>query len=250
MDRGYIGADGRGILNAELENAGFVTTIERSTWGMQIAPRRRLALAVSFPIEVSDIADSFGLGRLANRATDALTLSHGGAPRLVGGVTELSDDGGATWRTVTVQLGSGPGPGSALEKLAPTAAPFDVEALWRSESSDPRFGLWSSLYRGLAAEERWDTKVLRAVALLEAIAGEALPTSVAVKDRTEQPLLNHGGKPARTRETRGKIYMLLQACLDAVGLDDAPLLAHPDHTLWDEVGVWVDIRHAVAHQRN
>lgn len=221
--------------------------IERSSWGMQIAPRRRLALAVSHPIDVDGVAESLVLGRLASRAADALTLSHGGAPRLVGGVTEISDDG-STWRAIAVQVGSGQWPGSALEKLASSVQPLDIETVWRSDTSDPRLGLGLPLYRGMAAEDRWDTRILRSIALLEAIASEAFPSSVAVMDRTGGKLLGHGGKPARTRETRGRIFMLLQHCLTAVGIDDAALLTHSDHTLWHEVGVWVDMRHAVAHQ--
>lgn len=42
--------------------------------------------------------------------------------------------------------------------------------------------------------------------------------------------------------------MLVAETLGALSLSHAPLLAHPSHTLWHEVGVWLDVRNAVAHE--
>ena len=46
LDRKFIGRDGRAIFNAELADAAFVTYIDRPTWGVQLWPRRKLALAI------------------------------------------------------------------------------------------------------------------------------------------------------------------------------------------------------------
>lgn len=178
LEHGYFGRDGRDIFNAALARAGFVTVIAPWTWGPQIAPRRRLALAVADILEVDDAASAVTLtNSIATRVADALALTHGGAPHVVAGVAEISEDAGVHWRMLAVMVGSGPWPGSALDKLATDAhpvSPLDVAALWQSFDASPRTGLWLSLHRGIAAEPRWDVRMFRVSSLLELIARELI----------------------------------------------------------------------------
>jgi hypothetical protein len=147
--------------------------------------------------------------------------------------------------------GSGPGPGSVLERIseeASTHAPLDIEDLWPRVGRDRRTVLWLSLHRGIAAEPRWDVRMFRLCALLETIARELVSPPVALLDRGGQTLLGHDGQVAALGTARGMIYLLTRRALDALSLADSTLCAHPSRSLWEEVGVWVDVRNAVAHE--
>jgi len=248
-DRKFIGRDGRAIFNAELAAAGFATAVDQPTWGAQLWPRRRLALAVSSAVEGDAATMPMVLALVANRMTDVLAFSHGGDPRVYVSAFEISPDG-ATWRSAAVMLGEGPYPGSTLDRLADGRGvpALDPAAVWRTAPADPRLALWLSLYRGAAAERAWDARLFRYFALLEAIAGVAYPQPIAVVDSAGAPLLGVTGTPATTAAARGGVCMLLRRSLRALDVDEAVLCVHPHHTLWEEVGVWLDVRNAVAHE--
>jgi hypothetical protein len=114
--------------------------------------------------------------------------------------------------------------------------------------ADPLTALWVSMYRGVSAEGRWDVRVLRACSLLEAIGRERLTRPGPVVDAIGTPLLNHDDQPARTDQLRGLLYMLVNDAIDAVALSPRVLLAHDSRTLWEEIGVWADVRNLVAHE--
>jgi hypothetical protein len=247
-DRKFIGRDGRGIFNAELADAGFVTSVDQSTWGTQLWPRRQLALAVCAPVE-GDARAMAAFQGVTRRMTDVLALSHGGDPRVYISAFEFSDDG-EPWRTAAVMLGEGPYPGSTLDRLADGLGlpALDPAAVWRAAPADPRLPLWLSLHRAAAAERVWDARMFRFCALLETIAGEAYPQPAPVLDAHGAVILGAQGTPTDTAAARGGAYMLLRRGLHALDLDEALLCASPDRSLWDEVGVWFDVRNAVAHE--
>jgi hypothetical protein len=252
IDRGFVGRDGREIFNRELAEIGFVTDINAPAWGVQFGPRHRLALIESEALDIGDgVAGAQIPNALASRVGDLLALTNGGAPRLLAGVTEVSDDEGAHWRTLAIMAGSGPFPGSILESRPTGGQPIeslDTETLWTHIDDDPRVPLWLSLYRGIAAEPSWDVRVFRACSLLEAVAHEVFPSPVQATNEAGEQLLDYGGHPATTRKARGAIYMLSRRCLEVLSISDDLLLAHDNKALWDEVGVWVDVRNAVAHE--
>lgn len=252
LDRGFVGRDGREIFNRELAEIGYVTSINAPAWGVQFGPRHRLALIESDALDIGEgVAGAQIPNALASRVGDLLALTNGGAPRLLAGVTEVSDDEGANWRTLAIMAGSGPFPGSILQSRATESQPIeslDTETLWTHIDDDPRVPLWLSLYRGIAAEPSWDVRMFRACSLLEAVAHEVFPSPVQATNATGEQLLDHGHHPATTRKARGAIYMLSRRCLEALSISDDLLLAHDTRALWDEVGVWVDVRNSVAHE--
>lgn len=147
-------------------------------------------------------------------------------------------------------LGEGPYPGSTLDRLADGRglAALDPAVVWRTAPSDLRLALWLSLYRGAAAERAWDARVFRMFALLEAMAGEAFPQPIPVFDAAGAPVLNSQGTSVTTATARGATYMLVRRGLQVLRVDEAVLCADTDRTLWEEVGVWVDVRNTVAHE--
>jgi hypothetical protein len=69
-----------------------------------------------------------------------------------------------------------------------------------------------------------------------------------VTDRDGNALLDRERRPATTKDSRGKSYWTVQHALMVLDLPDTAVVAHPSQTLWTDVGVWVDVRNAVAHE--
>lgn len=247
-ERGFIGRDGREIFNGELDEHGFVTHIQPSSWGMQLAPRRKMAVALVDVID-GEIELWRSTIEMVRQALDLLALSHGGDPQDVAGVLEVQEDG--QWRTLAEMFGSGPRPGSVLERIAPEGCgvePLDVLAAWRGRMRDHRIALWLRLYRALVAEARWDVRVLRAFSLLEAIGRELYPDDAVIVDEHGDPRLQPNGKNYTTGDARGVVWKLVDDALRQLQLAPAILLAHPERDLWDEVEIWLSVRNAVAHE--
>jgi len=251
LDRGYFGREAREIFNAELADAGFVTTVERRIWGSQIAPYRRLVRAVSDEVDVGGVSELGGLNALAARAADVLAVTWGGAPEVIAGAVEVWDGARGGWRTLSVSVGGGTSQSSIVRRVLPDDVVLEEDhpgELWAASGRDQRIALWLSLFRGLSRDRAWDRRVFRAYSLLEAVGSEVAPSGVAVTDRNGDGLSDRRGEVATTRTSRGKAYWTVQQSLLALELPDALLLAHPSRTLWAEVGVWVDVRNAVAHE--
>ncbi len=187
---------------------------------------------------------------LADRIADLATLSYGGEPRVVACACEISEDEGATWRTLSIMVGGGRYPGSALDRLAHGSGllAFDPTAVWGLAASDMRLSLWLSLFRSAAGERRWDARIFRVCSLLETVAAALVTRPEALSDLDGVVLLDHEGRPATTDGAWGKVYVLVRNSLSILKVDHRVLLAHPTRALWDEVGVWRDVRNAVAHE--
>jgi hypothetical protein len=252
VEDGFAGRELRQTFNDLLASSGFVSEFDRPGWAMQLAPRRRLAFVATPSAEVDQVVPaSMEARRTLGRLVDSLALTQGGAPRLFSAATELSTDDGRSWRTLALMAGGGTWPGTALERLLPDGdhlEAIDTRDVWISAESNPLFALWLSLYRGVAAEARWDVRILRACSLLEAISRERLEEKTAILDDSGQALLDNGGKPATTKHLRGKLYVLALGAIGPVLTSPRVFLTGEGRTLWGEVGVWVDIRNLVAHE--
>lgn len=252
LDRGYVGREARDIFNAELAGAGFVTAVERPIWGAQVAPYRRLVRVVTDELDVAGSSDVVALASFAARCADVLTVMWGGAPEVIAGATEVWDARGGEWRTLSVSVGGGAWQSSLVRKRLPDGAVLDQDdpgGLWVAVGRDPRISLWLSLFRELSRERDWDRRVFHACSLLETMASEVAPPQVDVVDRGGDVLVDREGNVATTKQTRGKIHWVVQRSLVALNLlPDTVLVAHPSRTLWEEIGVWIDVRNAVAHE--
>lgn len=249
---GFAGRELRQTFNDLLAARGFVSMFNQSGWAMQLAPRQQLAFIATPPVEVEEVVPasieaSHELGRLV----DVLALTHGGGPRVFAAANEFSSDQGQSWRTLALMAGSGVYPGNVLERLLPdgeTLATVDPRDIWVGAKSSPLIELWLSLYRGVSAEPRWDVRILRACSLLEAIGRERINRGTAVVDTDGEALLDHDGKQATARRLRGLLYVLASQAVETALSSSRVLLAHDSRTLWEEVGVWADIRNMVGHE--
>jgi hypothetical protein len=252
LEGGFAGRELRQTFNNLLAAHDFVSEFDRPSWAMQLATRRRLAFVATPPVEVEQVApSSMEATRTLNRLVDALALTHGGAPRIFAAANEFSSDGGGSWRTLALMAGSGTHPGNILERLLPNGdlpAAIDPRDIWVRAEADPLVALWLSLYRGISAQSRWDVRVLRACSLLEAIGRERLDRDTAVIDESGETMLNHDGCQATTSQLRGLMYMLVRDAVDNILSSPHVLLTHDTRSLWDEAGVWADIRNMVAHE--
>jgi hypothetical protein len=252
IERGFAGRELRQVFNDLLTAHGFVSAFERSGWAMQLATRRRLAFVTTPPVEVERVAHaSIQATEELGRVIDALALTHGGSPRLFAAANEFSSDGGGSWRTLALLAGRGTYPGTVLERLLPdgdSLTEIDPREIWTTARSSPLISLWLSLYRGVAAADRWDVRVLRACSLLEAIGRERLDHDAVVLDGSGKTLLDNGGDPATTGQLRGKLYALMSTTIGAVLSSPRVFLTADTRSLWEEVGVWADIRNLVAHE--
>lgn len=147
--------------------------------------------------------------------------------------------------------GRGTHPGSVLDRLLPDGdlvAAIEPRDVWARAESAPLVALWLSLYRDVSAESRWDVGVLRACSLLEAIGRERLDRDTAVVDESGNVLLDHSGRQAPTGQLRGFMYVLVRDAVEAILSSSRVLLTHDTTSLWDEIGVWTDIRNMVGHE--
>lgn len=253
LEGGFAGRELRQTFNDLLAAHEFVSSFDQPSWAMQLAPRRRLAFVATPPVEVEQVVPaSLEASRELGRLVDALALTHGGAPRIFAAANEFSSDEGRSWRTLTLMAGSGTYPGNVLERLLPdgehlgAVAPRDI---WVGARSSPLIALWLSLYRGVSAEPRWDVRMLWACSLLEAIGRERIDRDTAVVADTDgEALLDHDGKQATARTLRGLLYVLVSQAVEMVLSSPRVLLAHDQRSLWEEVGVWADIRNMVGHE--
>jgi hypothetical protein len=251
-EAGFAGRELRQTFNDLLAARGFVSEFDRPMWAAQLAPRRRLAFVATPPVEVDEIVPaSMEANRELRRLVNVLALTHGGAPQIFAAANEVSSDGGRSWRELALMAGSGVYPGNALERLLPDGellTAVDPRDIWLRAKSSPLIALWLSLYRGVSAETRWDVRVLRACSLLDAIGRERVDRDTKVVDEAGNALLDHGGKQATTGRLRGSTYVLVRDAVDVVLSSPRMLLTSDTRSLWDEVGIWVDIRNMVAHE--
>lgn len=250
LEDGYLGKELREVFNAQLAAASFETRVQRPIWGAQIAPYHRLVAAVSDEFLVPSLQATGLLHHLAGRAIDVLGLVWGGAPEVFAAAVEFVEDT-EEWRPLAVSVGGGPWQASVLRKLLhdEQALPDDQPtAIWEAIRDRTREALWLSLARDLARERVWDRRIFRACSLLETMATEVAPPNTVVTDDQGAPLLNRQGEQATTGLPRARTYWALRRSITALGLDPGYLLAHPSRSLWDEIGVWFDVRNMVAHK--
>jgi hypothetical protein len=252
IEGGFSGQELRQTFNDLLATHGFVSAFERWTWATQLATRRQLAFFTTPPVNVTDaVTASMSANEELASLVDALALVHGGAPRIFAAAHELSSDGGVSWRTLALMAGSGRHPTTAIERLIPdgdSLEPLDRRDIWVATKTSALVALWLSLHRGVSAEARWDVQILRACSLLEAIGRERLDAKTAIVDGSGEALLDNAGKPATTGQLRGKLYVLVNGTVGPVLSSPRVFLTDDARTLWEEVGIWTDIRNLVAHE--
>jgi hypothetical protein len=200
----------------------------------------------------AQLAESSQLRAMARaiRFIDLLTLIKGGTPRVVASVFAARLAAGG-WEALALSAPSAARTGSDLRALLPDHAEprlLTIDEASMAVAADPRLVLWLRLFRGACQTDGWDARTFQLFVLLDVIGQAHVTPRQPVLANNERPLRNDNGKPATTSQPRGRLYQLVQQSLAAGSVPQEAVLAHPDHSLWHEIGIWLDIRDTVAHE--
>jgi hypothetical protein len=250
-----LGFDVVETLNAVLGQLGYRKSIDPGVWMQQMQQRRPAAVMLLPKVRASDVRSAADHAReSAQRLLDLLSLKRGTAPRVLGGWAqscvakpEVGDP------EESIFWIEGPGyKGNLMGGDISGEEQHSLLAQWNSMAKDRRTELWLSLYRSAMADERWDYNLFRYFNLMEAIASEAIPPKRNIVDPTTGAVrLQVNRKPYTTDHARGKVYELLRMVASVTQTSELSFVStksdgsHVD--LWGEIGVWVDVRNAVAH---
>jgi hypothetical protein len=234
-----LGDDVRSVLNDILLQRGFGQHLPKAPWlGRMQSARPAVLIDCYVKADTAEQARTFGREAI-QRLLDLMTLRRGAAARLIAGIVTGSDDPGrCAIRDIWIEH-----TGYHGNLLGGVIAGEDVHQLqnsWAALQANTRAQFWISLYADAVRDSRWDYQFFRCFSLLEAIADTQVPRGVDILDGAGnlRPLPRDKKKHFTTSGTQGKIYALLTKL--AGGAED--------DQLWDEVVVWAEIRHEVAHE--
>lgn len=239
------GLDLAEVLNAVLAQLSLRAQVDPSAW-LDEYRRRRPTLVIhadnlhaTGPEEAAQVAVEAAADLLA-----LLALRRDAAPTLLAGVIESTDTDPAEH---VVWMGVQPYAGNLLGGFLSGESQAGLVALYEGLAADPRARLWLSLHRDALADARWDFRFFRQFNLLEAMARAYFGENASVVDASGDPIVGANGAPATTRSARGKVYALVRWYLGVSQSAETNFCSDGSSPLWEEVGVWVGLRDAVAH---
>ena len=186
----------------------------------------------------------------AIRFMDLITLIKGGTPRVVAAVFAARTAAGG-WQALALSAPSAARTGSDLLALLPDQAKPRLRTIDEASLAaiaDPQLVLWLRLFRAACQTDDWDARTFQLFVLLDVVGQAHVVPRQPVLASNNRPLRNDNGKVATTSQPRGRLYHLVQQALDACSVPESTVLTHPDHSLWHEIGIWLDIRDTVAHE--
>lgn len=250
--RTTLGTDIVDVLNAVLGQLGFQGGIDPSEWVQQMR-RRRPAIILHAPkVLAPDLTAALEVcGRETQKLLDLLALRRKAPPRLLGGVVGIVSGPGELHPTHSWIEGPNY-TGNLVGGDFSGESPHSLLLQWDGLSADPRARLWLSLHRDAIADQRWDYSFFKCFNILEGIAAELIPRGATVLDTQGSPRLQDNGRDYTTDHARGKVYELLRMVARKRQEAETNFAGRrADGTcldLWNEVGMWVEIRNTVAHR--
>jgi hypothetical protein len=239
------GADLAQIMNDVLAQLNLHTRVLPQLWVNEHRTRRPTLVFTADDVRAPDVRRAVQtVFEVAEDVLALLALQRDAAPALLAGIIESTDvdpPQGAGW------IGLSPYRGNLMGGFISGESQAAFVSLHEGLHRDPRLRLWLSLHHDALAEERWDFRVFRHFNLLETISREMFGEGSAVVRFDGSPIIGGDGKPVTTSSARGKVYALLRWWSEVVSSAEGNLCAPGATSLWDEVGVWVGLRDAVAH---
>jgi hypothetical protein len=246
-----IGSDIPEILNAVLRQLGFANGIDPGPWIRQHQGRRPTAIVHAASVVAVDGPSAMTLARdEVEMLLDLIALRRRAAPRLIAGVVGTRSGGQLT---VVGSWSEGPGyTGELLGGFISGEDPYSLLDQWTGFAVEPRARLWLSLFADALADQRWDYRIFRLFNLLEGIAKEVVPPTSKVPDPAGGWRKQSNGKPYTAKEARGAVFLLLRDVAAKTNQAETNFTAGiggaGGGALWDEVGLFVAVRNAVAHR--
>jgi hypothetical protein len=248
IEKSTLGSAAPEVMNAAIAQLDFAGGVDPNWWIGEYAQRRPTLLLVARRIIAHDAP--LAVAELRNRMRillNLLAVSRGATASLIGGYLEAETDT-KDWTPVGAWIETDTYSGNLLTGFLSGENQTGLFRRWGKVESDPRIGLWLSLFADALAESRWDFRFFRFFNLLETIALEVVGNGKTVVDGMGNVVKDASGNPATTSSARGKVYAALIAASHGGSSVDSNHCVRPGVTLWQEVRVWTDIRNAVAHE--
>jgi hypothetical protein len=252
INHSTLGSDSVDVLNAALTQLGFTSKVEPNAWLAEMRRKRPAAVVYIPRIQAPNAEAACEETRSAVfRLLDLMTLKRGAKPEILGGAIESRDATSGQVSFAGSWIETAGYTGNLLGGFISGEDPHTLFDHWGAIEQNPRLRLWLSLYADAVADSRWEYRLFRCFNLLEGIGKEELPSNAAVTDSKGDPILQPNNQPYTTSHARGKVYEITKK----VALASNQSLQNFAHransspgTLWDEVGIWVKVRNAVAHR--
>lgn len=251
LNNSTVGVDILTVLNSVLPQLDFSVIVPTEEWLAHVRRHRPAAIIQVPDIHAIDSETAISeVHAMVLPLLDLICLRRQAPPRLLGGIIGRSQLGVVTpvqyWvegRGYTGNLAGGAISGESQRALLEE---------WDGVQREPRARLWLSLYADALADERWDYRIFRCFNVLEGIATEIVPPNRKILAPSGKPHMQDSGKPYTTKQARGKVFALARHVAAAASQSESNFACHPpagvNHTLWEEVGIWVTVRNAVAHR--
>lgn len=236
------GSDIPTLMNSLLRQLGFRLGVHEVSLVQEYARRRPGLVFVANDLRASTLVEACGVfERTVSNLVALLSLQRDSSGIQVSAFVEGIDvDEATVWIDTPIYQGN------LIGGFISGESQHDIVRRSEALQGDPRLQLWLSLNRDALAESRWDFRFFRLFNLLEVIGRELYGDDTAVVDFQLNRVMQNG-QPVTTRSARAKIYKLVQALSSVVRSAEQNFCVRPHQSFWNEAGVWVGIRDAVAH---
>lgn len=239
-----IGGDVYGILEAAAHSVGLPFPDARPAWMANVSHSHPVVGVLAPDLRADHPAAAADLfAEALSRSLALMALNRAATPRPLAYTVAVREEMG--WRALALGSYEPPYTGNLLGGFISGESAHDLVAQWAALDADPRTAFWLGQANGIRGELRWDARVFRYVALLEAIAREIAPAPADPPSLPGERLLRWDGSPAEPGDARSRVYSLARRAADARQVNSQPQVGE---NLWTAVGLWIDVRNAVAHQ--
>jgi hypothetical protein len=248
IQQSTLGSDGPVVLNGALEQLGWTARVDPDEWLKGYRIRHPAVVVIVDGFE----ADSFEQAGpkaedLVDRLVTLLAFHRDAAPTLLASVLERRESD-AEWIPEELGMHSRSYQGNLVGGFISGEDPQTLRRDWDAlESINPSARLWMRLLWEARAETDLGFRIFRFVDLLEAISRERVTIGEPVTDAEGAQVLIEEGRPATTRSTRGLIHNWALEVGRRRQVEMRGTVLPGSNGFWEACGVWVGLRHAVAH---
>lgn len=243
------GADTYRLLESATEVAGFAHLGFRPAWMAIHAGTQYPAVGVvARSIYATDPTVAHKMFLQAVEVVGGLlAVARDCAPRPTAYTLEIRDQSSGEWRGLMTGPFGTPYSGATGAGPAAGESQRELVAWFESWRSAPRLQLWISQWSSAIATEHWDRQCLAIVTLLEGMSRELIPQPGRPLASDGTQLSGWDGKVSNAGIARSRVYQLLMRVAKSLEIEATEFVSGKESDLWHEVGIWVDIRDAVAH---
>ena len=249
-----LGMDSRDILNAISPQFEIHGAIPSDIWQSHLRGRKNVTAMVISDIRSPDAESACKISQqpLIN-FSNLLGRRRNAVPKLLGGLIAKRSLDGTTFQYEGCWTNEPSYQGNLAGGFVSGEDQHHLLNQWTDLSNRPRAQLWLSLFQDVRSTTRWDHQFLRLFILLEAMATERFPNPIQVVDPVGNPMLKTDGRPYMTSSARGGVYQMIADLCRTGSFSESFFSTRLNSSgnqadLWEEVGVWTDLRNEVVHE--